>query len=69
MFLIILVKGPPWQKRSDARLTVLGFRVRVSVTPCEFRSGRNEVWVGFSRDFFSFTLPKNHSTISPHLAH
>ena len=36
----------------------LGSRVRVSVTPCGFCGGRNEFWVGFSRDFFSFLLPQ-----------
>ena len=33
-------------------------RVRVSVTPCGFRGGRNGVWVGFSRSFSRFPLPQ-----------
>ena len=37
----------------------LASRVRVSVTPCGFRGGRNEVWVGFSRGFSRFPLPQN----------
>ena len=36
----------------------LGSRVRVSVTPCGFRSGQNGVWVGFSRGFSRFPLPQ-----------
>ena len=35
-----------------------GSRVRVSVTPCGFRGGRNGVWVGFSRGFSRFPLPQ-----------
>ena len=45
-----------WRKRLAARLPPLGSRVRVSVTPCGFRGGRNEVWVGFSRCFSRFSL-------------
>ena len=45
-----------WHKRLDARLPPLGSRVRVSVTPCGFRGGRNGVWVRFSRGFFCFPL-------------
>ena len=49
----------PWLKRLDTRLPpLLGSRVRVSVTPCLFRGGRNGVWVGFSWRFFRFSLPK-----------
>ena len=40
------------------RLPPLGFRIRVSVTPCGFRGGWNEVWVGFSRGFSRFPLPQ-----------
>ena len=29
-----------------------------SVSPCGFRGGRNEVWVGFSRGFSRFPLPQ-----------
>ena len=47
-----------WRKRLDARLPPLGSRVRVSVTPCGFRCGRNGVWVGFSRGFSRFPLPQ-----------
>ena len=36
----------------------LGFRVRVSVPPCGFHGGRNEVWVGFSQGFSHFPLPQ-----------
>ena len=46
-----------WRKRLGARLPPLGSRVRVSVPPCGFRGGRNEVWVGFSRGFSRFPLP------------
>ena len=35
-----------------------GSRVRVSLTPCGFRGGRNGVWVGFSRGFSRFLLPQ-----------
>ena len=45
-----------WRKRLDDRLSPLGSRVRVSVTPCGFRGGRNGVWVGFSRGFYGFPL-------------
>ena len=47
-----------WRKRLDARLPPLGSRVRVSVTPCRFSGGRNEVWVGFSRGFSRIPLPQ-----------
>ena len=47
-----------WRKRLGARLPPLGSRVRVSVTPCGFRGGRNGVWVGFSRGFSRFPLPQ-----------
>ena len=59
-----------WRKRLDSRLPPLGSWVRVSVTPCGFRGGRNGVWVGFSRGFSHFPLPQIfHSTISPHSSH
>ena len=45
-------------KRLGARLPPLGSRVRVSVTPCGFRGGRNGIWVGFSRGFYCFSLPQ-----------
>ena len=45
-----------WRKRLAVRLPPLGSRVRVSVTPCGFRGGRNEVWVGFSWGFSHFPL-------------
>ena len=32
--------------------------IRVSVTPCGFRGGRNGVWVGFLRGFSRFPLPQ-----------
>ena len=48
----------PWLKLLDAPLPSLGSRVRVSVTPCKFRGGRNGVWVGFSRDFSRSPLPQ-----------
>ena len=47
-----------WRMRLGARLPLLGSRVRVSVTPCGFRGGRNGVWVGFSRGFSSFPVPQ-----------
>ena len=47
-----------WRKRLGARLPPLGSRVRVSVTSCGFRGGRNRVWVGFSRGFSRFPLPQ-----------
>ena len=50
-------KAASWRKRLGARLPSLGSRVRVSVTPCGFRGGRNGVWVGFSRGFSRFPLP------------
>ena len=31
-------------------------RVHISVTPCEFRGGRNGIWVGFSWSVFHFPL-------------
>ena len=46
------------RRRLDARLPQLEYRVRVSITPCAFRGGRNGVWVGFSRGFTHFPLPK-----------
>ena len=55
---IIIVKAASWRKRLGARLPPLGYRVRVSVTPCGFRGGRNGVWVGFSRGFSRFPLPQ-----------
>ena len=36
-------EGTPWRQRLDVRLTALGSRIRVSVTPCGFRAGRNGV--------------------------
>ena len=54
-----------WRKRLGARLPPLGSRVRVSVTPCGVRGGRNGVWVRFSRGFYH----KFHSTISPYSPH
>ena len=47
-----------WRKRLGAHLAPLGSRVRVSVTPCGFRGGRNGVWVGFSRGFSRLSLPQ-----------
>ena len=47
-------------------LTAAGSRVRVSVTPYEFRGGRNGVWVGFFGVPPVFPRHKFHSTISPH---
>ena len=47
-----------WRKRLGARFPPLGSRVRISVTPCEFRGGRNGIWVGFSRGFSRFPLPQ-----------
>ena len=47
-----------WRKRLAARLPPLVSRVRVSVPPCGFRGGRNEVRVGFSRGFTCFLLPQ-----------
>ena len=48
-------------KRLGACLPPLGSRVRVLVTPCGFRGGRNGVWVGFSRGFSRF-LPFSPTT-------
>ena len=48
----------PWRKRLEARLPLLRFRVRVSVTQSGFRGGRNGVWIGFSRGFSRFPLPQ-----------
>ena len=59
-------KAASWLKRLGARIPPLGSRVRVSVTPCGFRDGRNGVWVGFSRVTPLFPYHKFHSTISPH---
>ena len=39
-------------------LPPLGSRVRVSITPCGFRSGRKRVRVGFSRGFSRLLLPQ-----------
>ena len=47
-----------WCRRIDAVLLPLGSRVRISVTPCAFRGGRNGDWVGFSRSFSRFSLPQ-----------
>ena len=47
-----------WRKRLDARLPLLGSRVRVLVPPRGFRGGRNGVWVGFSQGFSRFPLPQ-----------
>ena len=58
-----------WRKRLDARLPLLGSRVRISVTPCGFRGGRNGVWVGFLGVSPVFPYHKFHSTISPHSSH
>ena len=52
------VAAASWRKRLDARLPSLGSRVRLSVTPCGFRGGRNGVWVSFSRGFSRFPLPQ-----------
>ena len=56
--IIIHIKVASWRKRLGARLPSLGSRVRVSVPPCGFCGGRNEVWVGFSRGFSRFPLPQ-----------
>ena len=53
-----ITEAAPWRKRLGARLPPLGSRIRVSVTPCGFRDGRNGVWVGFSQGFSSFPLPQ-----------
>ena len=58
-----------WRKRLGAHLPPLGSRVRVSVTPCGFRGGRNGVWVGFSRGFSRFPLPQISFHFSPHSSH
>ena len=55
---INLQEAASWRKRLGARLPPLGSRVRVSVSPCGFRGGRNGVWVGFSRGFSRFPLPQ-----------
>ena len=57
-FQIYFLRAAWWRKRLGARLPPLGSRVRVSVTPCGFRGGRNEVWVGFSWGFSHFLLPQ-----------
>ena len=57
-FIIFLTWRATWRKRLDARLPPLGSRVRVSVTPCGFRGGRNGAWVDFSRGFPRFPLPQ-----------
>ena len=44
--------------RRSPPTAALGSRVRVSVTPCGFRGGRNGVWVGFSWGFSRFPLPE-----------
>ena len=56
--IIILFIAASWRKRLGARLPPQGSRVRVSVTPCGFRGGRNGVWGGFSRGFSRFLLPQ-----------
>ena len=45
-----------WRKWLGTCLPPLGSRVRISVSPCGFRGGRNRVWVGFSRGFSRFPL-------------
>ena len=47
------------RKRLGAHLPPLRSRVRVSVTPCEFRGVRNGIWVGLSRGVPFF--PTTHS--------
>ena len=64
-FYFVLMAAPR-RKQLDARLSPLGSRVRFSVTACEFRGGRNGVWVGSSRDFSRFLCHKFHSNISRH---
>ena len=61
MIIIIIIIVRP----RGASLPPLGSWVRISVTPCGFRGGRNGVWVGFSP---IFPYHKFHSTISPHLS-
>ena len=58
-----------WLKRLDSRLLTMGTRVRVSVTPCGFRSWRNGVWVGFFGVYLVFPCHKYRSIISPHSSH
>ena len=58
LLLFFLFVAALWRKRLAAHLPLLGSRVRVSVTPCGFRGGRKEVWVGFSRGFSRFPLPQ-----------
>ena len=59
-FILDIVKqAASWRKRVDARLPPLGSRVRVSVTPCRFRGGRNAVWVGFFAGFLPFPPTTN----------
>ena len=47
-------------------LPILESRVCASVTTCEFRGGRNGVWVDFS---LGFSCHKFHTTISPQPSH
>ena len=56
--LYILLLAASWRKRLGARLPPLGSRVRVLVSPCGFRDGRNGIWVGYSRGFSRFPLPQ-----------
>ena len=69
IFKLILILPTSWRKRLDARLPPLESRVRVSVTPCGFRGGRNGFWVGFRGVSPVFPYHKFHSTISPHSSH
>ena len=48
----------PWRMRLDARFPPLGYRDRFSFTPCGCRGGRKGVCVGFSRCYFSISLPQ-----------
>ena len=65
----ICTLAPSWRKWLGARLPPLGSRVRVSVPPCGFRGGRNEVWVDYRGVSPVFPYHKFHSTISPHSSH
>ena len=51
-------RAASWCERLGSHLPPPRSRVRVSVTPCGFRVGRNGAWVGFSRGFFRFPLPQ-----------
>ena len=55
---IIDREAASWRMQLCVRLPPLGSRVRVSVTPCGFRGGRNGVWVGYSRGVSRFPLPQ-----------